>query len=142
MIQITLERKITGSELIKDFEYEFGSLENLKKLLDEDPENVLLQLNLDDWKYHLNHPDAEVKDERRILTHKMPIDDLELTLMDHIKNENPGSVEELAEMVHEDVKKVHSKLEGLEEAGFIILHREQKDNVTPSLKYNSIKITI
>lgn len=142
MIQITLERKITGNELIKDFEYEYGSLENLKKLLEEDPKNVLLQLNLDDWNYYLNHSDAEVKDERIIFTHEMPIDDLELTLMDHIKNKNPESIEELAEMVQEDAKKVHSKLEGLEEAGFIILHKEQSGKVTPALRYNSIKIAI
>ncbi|MGB9980179.1 hypothetical protein [Methanobacterium sp.] len=52
MIKITLSKKLNGSKLIKDFEHEYGSLENLKKLLKEDPENVLLQLNLDDGILH------------------------------------------------------------------------------------------
>ena len=142
MIKITLSRKLKGTKLIKDFEYEYGSLENLKKLLEKDPENVLFQLNIDDWEYYLNHPENSIKEEQIIFTEDFNLEMFDLILMDCIKQEKPKSLGELSEMVQKEVKEVCPRLEGLEKVGFVMLDKGPGDVLIPLLRFETLTIEI
>ena len=65
MIEITLTRKTNGKGLIEIFKKNYGSIENLEKILKE-KRDMKMKLDLDDWKYFLKNPDEKVEDSETI----------------------------------------------------------------------------
>ncbi len=71
-------------------------MDNLKRLMEKDPENVLYSLDLEDWLYHLEHPDAEVKQSETIFIKDLKINMSDLKMLDIIKNQHPTSIRNLS----------------------------------------------
>jgi hypothetical protein len=105
----------------------YGSMDNLKRLMEKDPENVLYPRDLEDWLYHLEHPDAEVKQSETIFVKDLKINMSDLKMLDIIKNQHLTSIRNLSCILHKDLKTVQPGLHRLREEGFIKLEgRSQK----------------
>ncbi|KZX16783.1 HVO_A0114 family putative DNA-binding protein [Methanobrevibacter filiformis] len=142
MINITLIRKITGRELIRSFEDTYISIENLEKLFKEDNENMNLQMDLDDWKYFIDHKDEEVEDGRTIFLENNDIDKIGLGLLDLIKNEKPNSISQLAKLANNEVNTTLKKAKLLEKEGLISFKSGSKNRKIPIMNYDNIHISI
>ena len=67
---------------------------------------------------------------------------LELELLNFIKNENPKSIRELARLIHDDVSTTQRRASRLEKERLIELKDGIKNSKTPSLNYDKIEIAI
>jgi predicted transcriptional regulator len=99
-------------------------------------------VDLEDWKYHLEHPDAPVKQGKTIITDKLTIGKLEMELLNFIKNEKPQSIRELARMIHKDIRTVHPKVKELEKEGLIEFKKGPKNKKIPVMSYDKIEIAV
>lgn len=141
-MRITLIKEITGRELIQDFEKTYGSLSRLEKLHERNPEDMKIYMDLDDWKYYLDHPDEIIEDGKTIITEKLTLGKLEMELLNFIKNEKPQSIRELARMIHKDIRTVHPKVKELEKEGLIEFKKGPKNKKIPVMSYDKIEIAV
>ena len=142
MIEIKLTKTITGKELNDKFEKKYGSIQKLEKMLEKDPENMLLFSDLEDWKFFGKYPDETINEGRTILTDTLTLTNLEIELLNFIKNENPKSIRELARMIHEDVSNTQRRISRLEKEGLLELKQGSKNSKIPTLNYDKIEIAI
>lgn len=75
---------------------------------------------------------------RRILT------DARLKILKTIKKDNPGSIYELAKMLHRDTKNTFDDVKFLSEMGLIELRKTKngREKTTPMVKYDKILLEI
>lgn len=142
MIEIKLIKIITGKELIKNYEKQYGSIEKLEKELKRDNDNMQLFSDLEDWKFFGENPEEEIEDTTTIITDTLTLTNLELELLNFIKNENPQSIRELARMIHEDVSNTQRRISRLVKEGLIELKNGTKNSKIPTLNYDKIEIAI
>jgi predicted transcriptional regulator len=140
-MKITLIKEITSQELIHTFETTYGSIERLEDFLKRNSDNMKALVDLDDWKYHLQHPDI-IKETKSIVTHDASLGKLELMLLDFIKIQKPHSIRELAKLLHKNIKNIYTKIKKLEKAGFITLVDGPKKAKIPVLTYQKIEIEV
>lgn len=93
---LKLVREMKGNEFVQQLKEKYGFLDNLKRLIKKDPENVLYPLDLEDWLYHLEHPQAKVTQSETIFLKDLKIDMSDLKLLDVIKKEHPTSIRNLS----------------------------------------------
>jgi len=67
-MQIKFVRKIKASELIKDFEKKYGSLDKLKRYLERNPSDYVALIDYEDWIYCLENPDIEIEEGEIIVS--------------------------------------------------------------------------
>lgn len=141
MIQIKLIRNIKRKNLIKEYEAKYKNIETLKKLIQEKPEDVNLDLDLDEWKYSLDHLEENLEETKIIYNPKFSANDLEI--LDIIKNEKPKSITQLAEIIDKDISNVQRKINNLKDEGLIELSTGKINNIkTPVFNYDKIEINI
>jgi predicted transcriptional regulator len=140
---LKLVKEMTGEEFIQLLEKEYRSLDNLKRLIERDPENALYQLDLDDWKYHLEHPDEIVKQSQTLFVKDLKIELSDLELLDVIRKEHPNSIRALAKAINKDYKTVQPKIHKLAEGGLVKFEEGPKKNMKkPVVNYNKIEIEV
>lgn len=140
---LKLVKEMTGEEFIQLLEKEYRSLDNLKRLIERDPENALYQLDLDDWKYHLEHPDEIVKQSETLFVKDLKIELSDLELLDVIRKEHPNSIRALARAINKDYKTVQPKIHKLAEGGLVKFEEGPKKNMKkPVVNYNKIEIEV
>ena len=140
---LKLVKEMTGEEFIQLLEKEYRSLDNLKRLIERDPENALYQLDLDDWKYHLEHPDEIVKQSETLFLKDLKIELSDLELLDVIRKEHPNSIRALAKAINKDYKTVQPKIHKLAEGGLVKFEEGPKKNMKkPVVNYNKIEIEV
>ncbi|MDR0774697.1 MAG: MarR family transcriptional regulator [Rickettsia sp.] len=142
MITIRMIKKTTGKGIIENYKKEYGSIENLEKIIEREPENMKTQFDLEEWEYFINHPDEEVNDGKTIFRDYTSISMLEIELMNFIKHENPKSISELAKMIQKDISTVQKKINNLEKEGLVELKEGAKNSKIPTLNYDKIEIAI
>lgn len=140
---LKLVKEMTGEEFIQLLEKEYRSLDKLKRLIERDPENALYQLDLDDWKYHLEHPDEIVKQSETLFLKDLKIELSDLELLDVIRKEHPNSIRALARAINKDYKTVQPKIHKLAEGGLVKFEEGPKKNMKkPVVNYNKIEIEV
>ncbi|MCL2687780.1 MAG: MarR family transcriptional regulator [Methanobrevibacter sp.] len=142
MIEIKLTKIITGKDLAESFEEEYGSIENLENRLKKDSENMQLFSDLEDWKFFGKNPDDEIEDTTTIITDTLTLTNLELELLNFIKNEHPQSIRELARMIQEDVSNTQRRISRLVKEGLLELKKGSRNSKVPTLNYDKIEIAI
>ena len=138
---ITLIKKQTSIEAIKDFEKEYKSIENLKKAYDSTG-SVKLLVDYENWEYLLENPKEDIFQSKSIVTNKITLTDLEMEILDFIKKEKPESIRALARMIEKDVTTIHTKVKQLEQEGLIELKNGTKNRKIPVMNYDKIEIAI
>lgn len=128
--------------MIEEYEKIYGSLKRLEGLYERNQDNMKLFSDLDDWKHFSKYPDEIIEDSRDFITDELSLSKLEIELLNLIKNEKPGSIRELAKMIHKDISVVHPKVKKLEEEGFIELKEGPKRRKIPVINFDKIEIAV
>ena len=143
MIKIKLIRNIKREDLVKEYKSKYENMENLKKLTRKNPNDVNLDLDLDEWIYSIDHPDEILEQQIIIYDEKPSFSMTDLQILDLIKNEKPSSISELAEMMGKDNGNIAKQVNKLKEKGFIELSTGNINNIkTPVFNYDKIEIAI
>jgi len=138
---IKLIKKQKGHEVIKEFTNNYGNKENLLKLYKE-TENPLYLVDLDNWETFKDNPDEILESMEIKIANKLILTDIELKILDLIKNEHPKSIRELARFLDKDIRIIHPKIKELEKQGLIELKDGVKNSKVPYLNYDKIEIAI
>ncbi len=142
MIEIKLTRKIKGKNLTKEYEEVYGSIKKLENIFKKGKGDMKLQMDLENWKYFLEHPDEEIEQDKIIFTYKTKISMIDLELLNFIKYEKPKSITELAKYLEKDVANVQRKVDTLKKEGFLELEKGNRNSKIPVLNYDKIEIEI
>ncbi len=140
-MQVKFVRKVKASELVKEFERKYGSLEKLKRYLEKHPDDYVALMDYEDWIHCLKNPDIEVEEGEIVVTDLSFLTPQKLQILEAVKKFKPKSIKELAEKVGRDVKNVYLDLKELERIGLIELKPHGKAKKV-ELKFNQIVIAI
>jgi DNA-binding transcriptional ArsR family regulator len=140
-MQVKFVRKVKASELVKEFERKYGSLERLKRYLDEHPDDYVALMDYEDWVHCLKNPDIEIEEGEIVVTDVSFLTPQKLQILEAVKKFKPRSIRELAEKIGRDVKNVYLDLKELERIGLIELKPHGRAKKV-ELKFNQIVIAI
>ncbi|MCL2157617.1 MAG: MarR family transcriptional regulator [Methanobrevibacter sp.] len=141
MIKIKLIREVIGKDLIKEYEEKYGTPEKLKKIFEE-TEDMKLELDYDEWKYFITHPEETLEQTHIIYDYK-GLSAIDLELLDTIKNTKPKSLSEIAKSMKKDVSSIQRHVAKLKDNGFIELKEGNINNMkTPFFNYDKIEIAM
>lgn len=138
---ITLVKKQTGYEFIKEMEETYKSISELEKLFKR-TNNMKMYVDLENWKYYKDNLDEEIELTESLITNKLSLSDLDLIILNTIKHEKPRSIRDLAKKINKDVSNVQPKVKKLEEEGFIKFEAGAKNSKIPYLTFDEIKLEI
>ncbi|KZX11800.1 hypothetical protein [Methanobrevibacter filiformis] len=110
MIKIKLIRTISGKDFVHEFEKRYETLENLKKMFQEDNENMELEMYIEDWEYFLDHSDEITEQEKILYSEKPHFTEIDLELLSHIKNYKVKSIADLAKHFNKDVNTIQKSV--------------------------------
>ena len=119
----------------------YNSLEELEKLY-ERTGNMKLYVELENWKYYLQHPEEEIEITESLVNKEISLSEFDLDILNAIKHENPKSIRDLANKIDKDVSNVQPKVHRLANNGFISLKKGRKNSIIPYLNYDSIRLEI
>jgi len=140
-MMLTLIKKQKGTEILKEFEEKYGTIKELERLYKETGNNLFL-VDYENWKYFKDNPDEELESSITRITNKLVLSDVEMRILDFIKNEHPRSIRELARFLDKDIKAIHPKMKELEKQGLIEFKKGNKNSKIPTLNYDEISIAI
>ena len=138
---ITLIKKQTGQEYIKEMELTYKSISELEKLFKR-TNNMKMYVDLENWRYYKKNPDEMIEVTESLITNKLSLSDLDLIILNTIKHEKPKSIRDLAKKINKDVSNIQPKVKKLEEDGFIRFETGVKNSKIPSLTFDEIKLEI
>ena len=138
---ITLVKKQTGHEFIREMEETYNSISELEKLF-ERTNNMKMYVDLENWRYYRDNLDEEIELTESLVTNKLSLSDLDLIILNTIKHEKPRSIRDLANKINKDVSNVQPKVKRLEEEGFIKFEIGAKNSKIPYLTFDEIKLEI
>lgn len=141
-MMLKLKREMIGAEFVQQMEEKYESIDKLKRLIEKDPENPLYTLDLDDWIYHLEHPEAKIEQEDIIFIQDTDLKMSDLQLLDVIKKEHPKSIRNLSHIMNKDIKTIQPKVSKLAESGLLKFEHGPKNAKKPVVNFNKIEIEI
>ena len=142
MIEIKTIKKIDGKGMVEKFKETYGSIDRLKKFSKENPDSMRAHFDLKDWRYYEVHFTEEIELTETIIGENINIGQLELNILDSIKNQKPKSVRELSKFLDKDPSTVQRKVNILEKTGLISLKEGIKNSKIPVINYDKIEITL
>jgi hypothetical protein len=140
-MRITLIKEQYGKEYIKEMEDTYKSIQELEKIL-KTTNNMLMRVDLENWKYYLKHPDEKLTRGKAIFVEGLYLSDLEMKLLNHIKHDSPKSISSLSRLVNRDMSTIQPKIKRMKEAGLIHFKTGLKNSKIPVLNYDKIEIEI
>ncbi len=141
-MRVRFVKELKAEEKIREFEEKYGTVENLEAYLRRRPEDVLAQIDLEDWRYLLEHPGVRVVEGEVRVSAEALLTKNELQILSAIKKEQPNSIRELAKKLGKDVKNVYKSVMELKKLGIVALEKGRKRSLKPRLKYNKIVVEI
>jgi predicted transcriptional regulator len=139
---ISLVKEQNGLEFIKEMENQYKSIEEAENTLKRNPVNMILYVDLENWKHYLKNPNEKIKRTTSLVTDELILGEIELQLLNTIKRDNPKSIRELARLSGKDISVVQPKIKNLVKNGLIQLKKIYKNSKTPYLNYDQITIDV
>lgn len=139
---ISLVKEQTGLEFIKEMENQYKSIEEAENTFKRNPTNMVLYVDLENWKHYLKNPNEKIKRTTSLVTDELILGEIELQLLNTIKRDNPKSISELARLSGKDISVVQPKVKNLVKNGLIQLKKVYKNSKTPHLNYDHITIDV
>ena len=140
---ISLVKEQKGIEYVKEMEKTYNSIEEAEKLLERTkPRNMVIYVDIENWKHLKNNPDEKIKRTTSIITNHLIIGEIEIELLNMIKHNNPQSIRELAKLIDKDISTVQPKIKSLEKEGLLELKDGVKNSKIPVMNYDKIEIAI
>ncbi|MDR2545805.1 MAG: winged helix-turn-helix transcriptional regulator [Methanobrevibacter sp.] len=141
-MMISLVKEQNGLEFIKEMENQYKSIEEAENTLKRNPVNMILYVDLENWKHYLKNPNEKIKRTTSLVTDELILGEIELQLLNTIKRDNPKSIRELARLSGKDISVVQPKIKNLVKNGLIQLKKIYKNSKTPYLNYDQITIDV
>jgi len=141
-MMISLVKEQTAIEFIQEMERQYKSIEEAEKILKRNPTNMILYVDLENWKHYLKNPNEKIKRTKSLITDDVILGEIELQLLNTIKKEHPKSIRELARLSGKDISVVQPKVQNLVKNGLIELKKIYKNSKTPYLNYDQINIVV
>lgn len=138
---ITLVKKQTGAEFIREMEDTYKSISELEKLFKR-TNNMKMYVDLENWQYYKENPHEMIEITESLVTNKLSLSDMDLIILNTIKHEKPRSIRDLAKKINKDVSNIQPKVKRLEEEGFIKFEEGIKNSKIPYLTFDEIKLEI
>ena len=138
---ITLVKKQTGAEFIREMEDTYKSISELEKLFKR-TNNMKMYVDLENWQYYKENPHEMIEINESLVTNKLSLSDTDLIILNTIKHEKPRSIRDLAKKINKDVSNIQPKVKRLEEEGFIKFEEGIKNSKIPYLTFDEIKLEI
>ena len=138
---ITLVKKQSGADFIKEMEETYKSINQLEKLFKR-TNNMKMYVDLENWKYYKDNLDETIEITESLITDRLSLSDLDLIILNTIKHKKPKSIRDLANKIDKDVGNIQPKVKKLEEKGFIRFENGIKNSKIPYLTYDEIKLEI
>jgi DNA-binding Lrp family transcriptional regulator len=138
---ITLIKTQKGHEVVKEFIEKYKNMENLEKLY-KDTGNPLFLVDLENWDFLKDNPDETLDSMEIKIINNLVLTEIELKILNLVKNEHPKSIRELARFLEKDIKIVHPKIKSLEKTGLLELKNGAKNSKIPVMNYDKIEIAI
>lgn len=138
---ITLVKKQSGKEFIQEMENTYKSMSELEKTFKR-TNNMKMYVDLENWKYYSNHLDETIELSESLITDKLHLNDLDLIILNTIKEKSPRSIRDLADKINKDVGNIQPKIKKLADEGFIKFEIGPKNSKIPYLTYDEIKLEI
>ena len=138
---ITLVKKQTGAEFIREMEDTYKSISELEKLFKR-TNNMKMYVDLENWQYYKENPHEMIEITESLVTNKFSLSDTDLIILNTIKHEKPRSIRDLAKKINKDVSNIQPKVKRLEEEGFIKFEEGIKNSKIPYLTFDEIKLEI
>jgi lipopolysaccharide biosynthesis regulator YciM len=142
MIEIKTIKKTNGQGIVKKFKETYGSIERLKKFAKENPDSMRAHFDLEDWRYYQVHLNEEIELTESIIGQNINIGQIELNILDSIKNQKPKSVRELSKFLNKDPTTIQRKVNILEKMDLISLKEGIKNSKIPVVNYDKIEISL
>jgi predicted transcriptional regulator len=140
---ISLIKEQKGHEYVKEMEKTYKSIENAEKILERtQPRNMVIYVQIQDWKYYKDHPDETIKISNSLVTNQLTIGEVEIQMLNTIKHSKPKSIRELAKLIKKDISTVQPKVKNLETEGLLYFEDGVKNSKVPCLNYDEISISI
>ena len=139
---ISLVKEQKGSKFVQEMEETYGSLEEAIKLFKRTPRNMILYVDIENWKYYRRHPDESIKRTTSIITKDLTLGEDDINLLNMVKYKKPQSIRELAKMLSKDISSVQPKVKNLANEGLIQLKNGKKNSKIPYLNYDEISVVI
>lgn len=138
---ITLVKKQTGAEFIREMEDTYKSISELEKLFNR-TNNMKMYVDLENWQYYKENPHEMIEITESLVTNKLSLSDTDLIILNTIKHQKPRSIRDLAKKINKDVSNIQPKVKRLEEEGFIKFEEGIKNSKIPYLTFDEIKLEI
>jgi len=140
---ISLVKEQKGIEYVKEMEKTYNSIEEAEKLLEKTtPRNMVIYVDIENWKHLKDHPNETIKRTTSIVTNHLILGEIEIELLNMIKYNKPRSIRELAKLIDKDISTVQPKIKNLEKEGLLKLKDGVKNSKIPYLNYDEISIAI
>jgi DNA-binding MarR family transcriptional regulator len=142
MTVIKMVRFVKGEDKIKELKEKYGSIENLKRILDSSEGDMLNELDLENWEHYSSNPEELLQEGKTVFVENLKLSSLDFELMHQIKNNSPASIKELASLLNKEVSTVQKKAKCLEKEGLIQFKLGSKNRRIPILNYDKLEIPI
>lgn len=139
---LKLVREMKGNEFVQQLKEKYGSLDNLKRLIKKDPENVLYPLDLEDWLYHLEHPRLRLPNLKPSSLRTLKLICRILNYWTSSKRSIPPPFVTFPILLEKDLKSVQPRVHRLAREGLLKLEPGPKNAKRPVVTFNKIEIEI
>jgi predicted transcriptional regulator len=138
---ISLIKEQSSEDYIKLMEKEYGTIEQLKEAFQKTKRSIL-HTDLENWKYLLENPEETVTLGKTIFTDDLSLNEIDVELLNTIKEKNPKSIRELAKIIQKDISTIQPKIKKMEKEGLLKLEQGGKNSKIPVVNYDKIEIAI
>ena len=83
-MMLTLIKEQSSKKFIKEMEKTYGSIKQLEKTLKQ-TNNMIMYVDLENWKYYLKNPDEKIERGRTIFTEDLTLREQKMKLLNFIK---------------------------------------------------------
>lgn len=111
-MMITLIKKQTGTNVIKDLVEKYGFKKELERLFNQTNKMEML-IDLENWNYFLKNPNETIEKGKALVTNKINLSQLDFEVLSAIKYNEITSIRNLADKMHKDVKTIQPKVHKL-----------------------------
>ncbi len=141
-MKLKLVRQLKGSEVIRNLNVKYGSVDNLKELIKKDPENFLYQHDLENWLLYQKHPHRVIEERETIFLNYSEIRRSDLKLLEIIKKQNPSSISKLSAILNQDLEEVQPQVQRLAMDGLLKLVPGPQDDERPVVNFVKIEFEL
>jgi len=138
---LSLIKEKTSEDFINEMKLKYGSLEQLEKAF-EKTQRSILHVDLENWKYLEKHPEKTITLGETIFTDDLNISEIDIELLNIIKEKHPKSIRELSKIIEKDISSIQPKIKKMEKEGLIKLKQGRKNSKIPMVNYDKIEIAI